>query len=92
MVAADYPVLETGDILDDVKECIAAVQRCGLEMLVLDITRTEIGFPTARVTVPGLRHFWARFAPGRLYEAPVALGWLGKPLDESELNPVPFFL
>ena len=71
---------------------MAAVQRCGLEMLVLDLTRAEVGFPTARVAVPGLRHFWARFGPGRLYDVPVALGWLPRALDETELNPIPFFM
>jgi ribosomal protein S12 methylthiotransferase accessory factor len=45
-----------------------------------------------KVVVPGLRHFWARFAPGRLYEAPVKLGWLRQPLDETQLNPIPMFL
>jgi ribosomal protein S12 methylthiotransferase accessory factor len=90
--AADYPSFETDDLLDDIKACVAAVQRCGLEMLVLDTTRPEVGFPTVRVTVPGLRHFWARLGPGRLYDVPVALGWLGAPLAETDLNPTPFFL
>jgi oxazoline/thiazoline synthase len=89
---ADYPWSESDDLLDDVKHCVAAVQRCGLEMLVLDTTRAEVGFPTVRVTVPGLRHFWARFAPGRLYDVPSTLGWLPKRLTEAELNPIPFFL
>jgi len=40
------------------------------------------------VVVPGLRHFWPRYGPGRLYDVPVRLGWLPAPLDESELNPV----
>jgi ribosomal protein S12 methylthiotransferase accessory factor len=44
------------------------------------------------VIIPGLRHFWARFAPGRLYEVPVALGLLDKPTDEADLNPVPIFI
>jgi ribosomal protein S12 methylthiotransferase accessory factor len=44
------------------------------------------------VVVPGLRHFWARFAPGRLYDVPVKMGWLDKPLLESELNPIPIFI
>jgi len=44
------------------------------------------------VIVPGLRHFWARFAPGRLYDVPVQLGWLPQPLAEEELNPIPMFL
>jgi oxazoline/thiazoline synthase len=40
------------------------------------------------VTVPGLRHFYRRFAPGRLYDVPVKLGWLDKPTLENDLNPV----
>ena len=36
---------------------------------------------------PGLRHFWARYGPGRLYDVPVSQGWLGRPRQESELNP-----
>jgi ribosomal protein S12 methylthiotransferase accessory factor len=92
LTAADYPRLETDDLLGDVEQCLVAVRRCGLEMLVLDLTRAEVGFPTVRVTVPGMRHFWVRFGPGRLYDAPVALGWLPARLDETELNPIPFFL
>jgi ribosomal protein S12 methylthiotransferase accessory factor len=92
LTVADYSMLETDDLLGDVKQCVAAVQRGGLEMLVLDTTRAEVGFPTVRVTVPGLRHFWARFGSGRLYDVPVSLGWLPRPLDETELNPIPFFL
>ncbi len=61
-------------------------------MIVLDLTRPDIDFSTVRVTVPGLRHFWARFAPGRLYDVPVEAGWSDRKLDESELNPIPFFL
>jgi hypothetical protein len=45
-----------------------------------------------KVIVPGLRHFWARFAPGRLYDVPVRLGWLPQPLAEEQLNPIPMFL
>ena len=41
---------------------------------------------------PGLRHFWARFAPGRLYDVPVELGWVPQRLQEDELNPVAMFL
>jgi hypothetical protein len=29
-----------------------------------------------------------RFAPGRLYDVPVKLGWLDKPTLENDLNPV----
>jgi ribosomal protein S12 methylthiotransferase accessory factor len=40
-----------------------------------------------RVVAPGLRHFWARFGPGRLYDVPLRAGWLSRALDEGELNP-----
>ena len=44
--------------------------------------------PVVRVVVPGLRHFYRRFAPGRLYDVPVKLGWRERPLSEDELNPI----
>jgi ribosomal protein S12 methylthiotransferase accessory factor len=40
-----------------------------------------------RVIVPGLRHFYRRFGPGRLYDVPVKMGLLDRPLQESELTP-----
>jgi ribosomal protein S12 methylthiotransferase accessory factor len=61
-------------------------------MLVLDQTRPEIGLPVVKVIVPGLRHFWRRLGPGRLYDVPVKLGWLPAPLSEEQLNPIPMFL
>jgi ribosomal protein S12 methylthiotransferase accessory factor len=89
---ASYPRTWTDDVLGDVEECRARVEREGLEVLVLDQTRPEIGLPVAKVIVPGLRHFWTRFAPGRLYTVPVRLGWLEHPRTEDELNPIPMFL
>jgi ribosomal protein S12 methylthiotransferase accessory factor len=44
------------------------------------------------VMAPGLRHFWVRLAPGRLYDVPVRLGWLQTSLSEELLNPTPMFL
>jgi ribosomal protein S12 methylthiotransferase accessory factor len=90
--AASYPRAWADDVAEDVRACQALVERAEMEMLVLDQTRPEVGLPVAKVIVPGLRHFWARFAPGRLYDVPVRLGWLGRPLAEEELNPVPMFL
>ena len=58
----------------------------------LDQTRPDVGFPTVKVIAPGLRHFWARYAPGRLYDVPVRLGWLDRPTAEDELNPTLMFL
>jgi ribosomal protein S12 methylthiotransferase accessory factor len=90
--AASYPRAWADDLTEDVRACQALVERAGMEMLVLDQTRPEVGLPVAKVIVPGLRHFWARSAPGRLYDVPVRLGWLPAPLAEEELNPVPMFL
>jgi ribosomal protein S12 methylthiotransferase accessory factor len=90
--AASYPRAWADDVADDVRACQALVERSGMEMLVLDQTRPEVGLPVAKVIVPGLRHFWPRLAPGRLYDMPVRLGWLTRPLAEHELNPIPMFL
>ena len=83
----DYPVPDTENVRDDIEHCRALVERKGLELLVLDQTRPDIGMPVARAIVPGLRHFWPRFAPGRLYDVPVEMGWTEGPLAETELNP-----
>jgi ribosomal protein S12 methylthiotransferase accessory factor len=91
-VAASYPAWDSDDLRDDVLACQALVERHGMEMLVLDQTRPEISLPVAKVIVPGLRHFWARFAPGRLYDVPVQVGWLPEKLTEEQLNPVLMFM
>ena len=63
-----------------------------MEVLVLDQTRPDFGLPVVKVIVPGLRHFWRRLGPGRLYDVPVALGRLDAPLGESALNTYAMFL
>ncbi len=88
----DFTVPQPSDLHDEVQRCQALAERHGLEMLVLDQTRPDVGLPVVRVIVPGLRHFWARFAPGRLYDVPVRLGWLTAPRSEDELNPMAMFL
>ncbi len=87
--AASYPVMESTDTREDVERCRGLVEARGMEFLVLDQTRPDIGMPVVRVIVPGMRHFWARFAPGRLYEVPVGMGRRERPLAEGDLNPVP---
>jgi ribosomal protein S12 methylthiotransferase accessory factor len=62
-----------------------------MDMLVLEQTRPDVGLAVVRVVVPGLRHFWQRFAPGRLYDVPVELGWCDQPAREQDLNPCPMF-
>ncbi len=87
--ASQYPVTEAADTREDVEHCRSLVEARGMEFLVLDQTRPDIGMPVARVIVPGMRHFWARFAPGRLYDVPVHLGYREHPLSEAGLNSAP---
>jgi ribosomal protein S12 methylthiotransferase accessory factor len=80
------------DLLDDVEALRDLLGGHGLEMLVLDQTRPDVGLPVVKVVVPGLRPHWPRFAPGRLYDAPVARGLLTEPTAYDDLNPYPLFL
>jgi oxazoline/thiazoline synthase len=76
------------DRREQVTACVEVARREGLDFLVLDQTRPDIEAPVVRVLVPGLRHFYRRFGPGRLYDVPVKLGLRDRQLPESELNPV----
>jgi len=87
--ASHYPPIESTDTREDVEHCRALIEAKDMEFLVLDQTRPDVGMPVVRVIVPGMRHFWARFAPGRLYEVPVSLGLRKHPLAEADLNPAP---
>jgi bacteriocin biosynthesis cyclodehydratase domain-containing protein len=69
-----------------------AARLTGLDVLVLDQTRPDINMPVVKVVVPGLRHFWPRLAPGRLFDVPVALGRKATATPYEELNPIPIYL
>lgn len=84
---ANYCQRWSDDFSVDLLTCVKLVEKKGLEILVLDQTRPDTGLDVVKVIVPGLRHFWARFAPGRLYEVPVQMGWLAESLTEDQLNP-----
>jgi bacteriocin biosynthesis cyclodehydratase domain-containing protein len=83
----EFKNLASDDLRRDIVTCRKLAAKRGIEILVLDQTRPDVGFPVVRVVAPGLRHFWARFGPGRLYDVPVREGWLSRSLDEEELNP-----
>ncbi len=72
--------------------CVQIAAALGHETFALNQTRPDIGLPVVKIIVPGLRHFWARLGPGRLYDVPVRLGWLQAPLAEAQLNPIPMFI
>jgi len=85
--SGDFPNLGSDDLRDDIMTCVKLARERGLEVLVLDQTRPDIGLPVVKAFVPGMRHFWARFGHGRLYDVPVAMGWVKDSLTEDQLNP-----
>ena len=72
---------------EQVEACIEVATRAGYDFMVLNQTRVDVEVPVVRVIVPGLRHFYRRFGPGRLYDVPVKLGLRDRPLAEGELTP-----
>jgi thiazole/oxazole-forming peptide maturase SagD family component len=80
------------DLRDDVRAAEELVRSRGMELLVLDQTRPDLELPVVKVIVPGLRHFWARYAPGRLFDVPVRMGRLDRPTRYQDLNPIPLFV
>jgi len=87
----DYPSDFHTNLLDDISNCCDIIRAKDMELLVLDQTRPDIGLPVVKVIVPGLRHYWPRFGPGRLYDVPVEVGLLPRVLSEDQLNPFPLF-
>lgn len=84
---ADHGPPPSGSIAHVLQRCVERLHAHGLPTLVLDQSRPDVELAVARVVVPGLRHFWPRFGPGRLYQVPVAQGWRRTPATEAELNP-----
>jgi ribosomal protein S12 methylthiotransferase accessory factor len=88
----DLPAAPHGNLTAQLLELFGRMEAKGMEILLHDQTRPDIGLPVVRVIVPGMRHFWARYAPGRLYDVPVEMGWLKAPTPEADLNPVAMFV
>lgn len=91
-VYSDYPQEWSDDLLEDIKYCQKIVEQRGMEMLVLDQTRRDLGMKVVKVIVPGMRHFWKRLGAGRLYDVPVQMGWRKEPMLEAQLNPFPLWV
>jgi ribosomal protein S12 methylthiotransferase accessory factor len=81
--APEYSTVE--DARDDV---VARLSRLGHDVLWADLTRRDSKLPVVRTYAPGLRHFWRRLGPGRLYDVPAAQGWIPASLAEDDMNPL----
>lgn len=88
---SDFPRAGGRDLLDEIEHCRMQIESKGMEVLILDQTREDVGLPVVKMVVPGLRHFWARFGEGRLYDVPAQMGWLPCRHPEEQMNPVSFF-
>jgi ribosomal protein S12 methylthiotransferase accessory factor len=86
-VLTDPPPVAGTDLAEQVAHCVDRARTAGLEVIVLDQSRPDIEHSVVKVIAPGMRHFWRRLGPGRLYDVPVELGWRPAPTAEDELNP-----
>ena len=90
--ASARPCIDARDVKEAIEQCMSRLSSAGMEVLVVDKTRPDIGLPVVQVIVPGLCHFWPRFGAPRLYSVPVSQGWLDRPRCEDELNAALLFL
>jgi ribosomal protein S12 methylthiotransferase accessory factor len=72
---------------DAIATVVDRLDSAGLTAYWIDLTRRDLRLPVVRTFVPGLRHFWNRFAPGRLYDVPPKLGGVPDGYGEADLNP-----
>ena len=84
---AELPDRSDPDLLAELNTCVDRIAAVGAPVYLLDQTRPDIGLPVVKAVAPGLRHMWSRLGSGRLYDVPVALGWLERPVPEEDLNP-----
>ncbi|RQS12942.1 bacteriocin biosynthesis cyclodehydratase [Burkholderia sp. Bp9002] len=87
-----WPPIDAATLPAAIAHCVEKIAAAGMDVLVVDKTRPDIGLSVAQVIAPGLCHFWPRFGARRLYSVPMQLGWRGTPCDESALNPALLFL
>ncbi len=77
------------DVVDGISAALERSHSLGLEFLVADLTQPDVEMPVVKVIVPGVRRAYREFAPGRLYDIPVELGWRSLPAAEAEVSEMP---
>ena len=84
---ADFPQLVSDDLLTEIQTTVAKIEARGLEVLLLDQTRPDAGFPVVKALVPGMRHFWARLGAGRLLRGAGRARLAGRAAERSRAEP-----
>lgn len=87
-----YKIINSCDFLDYIHELNEILSQKSLSAYWLNLSQANIEFFTVKVMIPGLRHFWNRLGPGRLYDVPVELGMISTPNSEKQMNKTPYFL
>lgn len=90
--SSTWQPVEANTLSAALEHCLKQITSAGMDVLVIDKTRPDIGLPVVQVIAPGLCHFWPRFGAQRLYSVPVQLGWREQVCRESELNQALLFL
>jgi bacteriocin biosynthesis cyclodehydratase domain-containing protein len=88
---ASHLVPAAADTSAAVDAAVGTARAAGLDLIVVDQSRPELELSVARVVVPGLRHFWRRLGPGRLWDVPAALGRAPLATGEDSINPLSVF-
>lgn len=77
------------DSTETLQSCAALCRQKKQQIFILDVLQPSFKVSVVRTIVPGMRHFRARFAPGRLYQVPMAMGWQPAPINENDLTQLP---
>ncbi|MDI6105349.1 TOMM precursor leader peptide-binding protein [Actinoplanes sp. NEAU-A12] len=88
---ARHPEPTAADTSAAVAAAVDTARTAGLELIVVDQSRPELELAVARVVAPGLRHFWRRLGPGRLWQVPAAIGRAPRAGGEDSINPLSVF-
>lgn len=89
---SSYIQPQCSNLLEAIEFCQKKLEDKHMKLYVLDQTHPGMDLKVVKVVVPGLRSYFARYAPGRLYDIPYQMGWTKQILLEEELNPIPMFL
>jgi ribosomal protein S12 methylthiotransferase accessory factor len=78
-------------LTEDIDTLVEILKEKGMETLVVDMSRGEAPLKTVRVIATGMRQVLPHFGSGRIFGVPVITGHLSFPLNENEMNPMPFW-
>ena len=76
----------TGPGPPDADPVTVVAQRGPHPVLFVGLDQPDDPLRVVRAIVPGLRPWRPRFAPGRLFDVPQALGWPHTPIDETKVG------